>query len=229
MSHILNPDQLKQQPTPAAELPKPDYQEQLKQDFYLIIDSLESINAIQKEYMKRRWLDQVLWMETRSGKMRNWHRRLRVAMIVASSLVPLVTIIDTNCNSTAQQIIKLVTVGLSVIVTVGATLDEFFSFGDRWYSYRKAVELLKSHGWQFLELTGLYREYDDHAEAFPVFSEQIESIIQRDVELYVTEGMRQKEQQPKPSPAQTSNKVQASNRLSAPTMPNPQTNATSHE
>ena len=50
---------------------------------------------------------------------------------------------------------------------------------------------MKSQGWQFLELSGAYREYEDRAEAFPVFADQIESIIQRDVELYVTEGIRQ--------------------------------------
>jgi hypothetical protein len=174
-----------------------DYNEQLKQDFYPMIDSLDDLSYIQKEYLKRRWLDQVLWMETRSGIMRNWHRRLRIGMIVASSMVPVVAIVDAQCNSTVQQILKLMTVGLSVVVTVGATLDEFFSFGDRWYSYRKAVELLKSQGWQFLELSGFYREYESHGEAFSVFSDQIESVIQRDVELYVTEGIRQKEQQQK--------------------------------
>lgn len=142
-------------------------------------------------------------MENRSGQMRTWHRRIRVGMIVASSLVPFVTVIDAQCHSATQQILKLLTVGLSVVVTVGATLDEFFSFGDRWYSYRKAVELMKSQGWQFLELSGAYREYEDQSEAFPVFVDQIESIIQRDVELYVTEGIRQKEQQ-KPDQVQAS-------------------------
>ena len=76
-------------------------------------------------------------------------------------------------------------------------------FGDRWYSDRKAVELMKSQGWQFLELSGAYREYEDRSEVFPVFADQIESIIQRDVELYVTEGIRQKEQQ-KPDQVQAS-------------------------
>ena len=180
-----------------------EYGEQLKQDFYVLIDALDDIDHIKKEYMKRRWLDQVLWMENRSGQMWTWHRRLRVGMIVASSLVPFVTVIDAQCHSMTQQILKLLTVGLSVVVTVGATLDEFFSFGDRWYSYRKAVELMKSQEWQFLELSGAYREYEDRAEAFPVFADQIESIIQRDVELYVTEGIRQKEQQ-KPDQVQAS-------------------------
>ena len=186
-----------------AESQQLDYGEQLKQDFYVLIDALDDIDHIKKEYMKRRWLDQVLWMENRSGQMRTWHRRLRVSMIVASSLVPFITVIDAQCHSATQQILKLLTVGLSVVVTVGATLDEFFSFGDRWYSYRKAVELMKSQGWQFLELSGAYREYEDRSEAFPVFADQIESIIQRDVELYVTEGIRQKEQQ-KPDQVQAS-------------------------
>jgi Protein of unknown function (DUF4231) len=184
---------------------KLDYNEQLKQDFYRIIHSLDDISEIQKDYLKQRWLEQVLWMENRAGQMRSWHRRLRIAMIVASSLVPFVVAIDSHGNGITQQLLKLTIVGLSVVVTVGATVDEFFGFGERWYNYRKAVELLKSQGWQFLELSGTYREYEDHAEAFPVFADQIESIIQRDVEVYVTQGMQQKEQQQKPDKTQPSN------------------------
>jgi Protein of unknown function (DUF4231) len=182
-----------------------NYNDQLKQDFYRIIDALEDLTSLQKDYLKQRWLGQVLWMENRSGQMRHWHRRLRVAMIVASSLVPFVVAIDARCSSTVQQVLKLIIVGLSVVVTVGATLDEFFGFGERWYNYRKAVELLKSQGWQFLELSGPYREYADHGEAFPVFTDQIESIIQRDVEVYVTQGLQQKVQQQKTDKPQSPN------------------------
>jgi Protein of unknown function (DUF4231) len=201
---------LNESPEKLGQPPKLSYNDQLKQDFYRIIDALDDITSIQKEYLKQRWLGQVLWMENRSGQMRNWHRRLRVAMIVASSLVPFIVAIDANCNSRLQQVLKLIIVGLSVVVTVGATLDEFFGFGERWYNYRKAVELLKSQGWQFLELSGTYREYIDHAEAFPVFTDQIESIIQRDVEVYVTQGMQQKEQQQKPDKLQSSNSTSQS-------------------
>jgi type III secretory pathway component EscS len=190
-------------PEKLFQTPNLSYDDQLKQDFYRIIDALDDITRIQKDYLKQRWLGQVLWMEDRSGEMRNWHRRLRMGMIVGSSLVPLVIAIDSHCNSTLQQVLKLIIVGLSVLVTVSATVDEFFGFGERWYNYRKAVELLKSQGWQFLELSGTYREYIDHAEAFPVFTDQIESIIQRDVEVYVTQGMQQKEQQQKPDKQQS--------------------------
>jgi type III secretory pathway component EscS len=192
-------------PEKLFQTPNLSYDDQLKQDFYRIIDALDDITRIQKDYLKQRWLGQVLWMEDRSGEMRNWHRRLRMGMIVGSSLVPLVIAIDSHCNSTLQQVLKLIIVGLSVLVTVSATVDEFFGFGERWYNYRKAVELLKSQGWQFLELSGTYREYIDHAEAFPVFTDQIESIIQRDVEVYVTQGIQQKEQQQKTDKRQSDN------------------------
>lgn len=204
MSEALQQSLLESQ---TLEPKKLEYNEQLKQDFYRIIHSLDDISEIQKDYLKQRWLEQVLWMENRAGQMRSWHRQLRIAMIVASSLVPFVVAIDARENGMVQQLLKLMIVGLSVVVTVGATVDEFFGFGERWYNYRKAVELLKSQGWQFLELSGTYREYEDHGEAFPVFADQIEGIIQRDVEVYVTQGMQQKEQQQKPDKMQSSNSV----------------------
>jgi hypothetical protein len=91
-----------------------------------------------------------------------------------------------------QKVVKLLTVALSAIVTSSAAIDEFFGFSDRWYSYRRSVELLKSQGWQFFQLSGAYQEYKSHEMAFPVFAERIEAIIQRDVEVYVTEGKARK-------------------------------------
>lgn len=85
---------------------------------------------------------------------------------------------------------------LSQIVAILAAVDQFFKFGDRWRHYRRTAEALKSHGWQFFELGGAYALYSKsggHAAAFPVFTAQVEEMIQSDVEGFVSQIAVQKQ------------------------------------
>ncbi len=79
---------------------------------------------------------------------------------------------------------------LSQLVAICAAIDQFFKYGDRWRHYRRSVELLKSDGWQFFQLTGPYAIYarkGGHEEAFALFANQVESIIRSDVEGYINQ------------------------------------------
>jgi Protein of unknown function (DUF4231) len=128
-------------------------------------------------------------MEGRATQMRNWHRRLRITAIVAGALVPILVTLNFNQDQAADRWWKVSTVMLSGVVVVSAAVEEFCQFGSRWYSYRRSAELLKSQGWQFLQLSGMYRQYGAHDAALPMFTEQVEGVIQRDVEVYVTEAL----------------------------------------
>ena len=55
------------------------------------------------------------------------------------------------------------------------------------------MEALKSQGWQFFELAGAYSRYDTHADAFPRFAARIETLLEQDVERYVTQVAKEKE------------------------------------
>jgi hypothetical protein len=90
--------------------------------------------------------------------------------------------------------LKGATIVLSGIVAVSSAVEEFFHYGERWYNYRRSAESLKAQGWQFFQLSGHYRPYKSHEEAFVVFADQVEEIIQRDVEVYVTQVAREKKQ-----------------------------------
>jgi Protein of unknown function (DUF4231) len=166
------------------------YNQKLNQDFQSLIDGLE-LDDLQKSYLKSRWLDQVLWIENRAVNMRNWYRRLRVGSIVASALVPLMLMgANFSRDEKINNWIKAATAAVSAGVTVAVAVEELNQFGDKWYRYRRSAELLKSHGWQFLERTGIYRKYESHQAAFADFTEQIETIIQRDVEVYIEDGLQ---------------------------------------
>jgi hypothetical protein len=167
-----------------------DYKRKLQQDFSSLIDELH-LDSVHKSYLKSRWLDQVLWVESRAAHMRDWYRRLRIGSIVASALVPLLLMyVSFNKDERFNNLVKITTAAISASVTVAVAIEELNQFGDKWYRYRRSAELLKSQGWQFIELSGTYRKYVTHQDAFEYFSDQIEMIIQRDVEVYVEDGLQ---------------------------------------
>ncbi|MBD1842976.1 DUF4231 domain-containing protein [Cyanobacteria bacterium FACHB-63] len=89
-----------------------------------MIDSLE-IKDLQKDYLRSRWLDQVLWMEGQAASMRNWHRRLRLTTIIVSGFVPI--IISTNFNQENKQPsdwVQVTSTGLSAVVTISSAVWE---------------------------------------------------------------------------------------------------------
>uniref|UniRef100_A0A832M3U6 DUF4231 domain-containing protein n=1 Tax=Oscillatoriales cyanobacterium SpSt-402 TaxID=2282168 RepID=A0A832M3U6_9CYAN len=177
-------------------MPKNDaYREYLKQEFGQLVDSLE-LQERQKYYLKSRWLDQVLWMETRADRARNFYYRLRLTTIVGGVIIPaLVSLNFTGTeNQQVKQAIAISTFALSQVVAVSAAVEQFFNYGERWRHYRRSVETLKTQGWQFFELGGIYEPFANHEQAFNEFAGNVESIIQRDVEVYSTQVVQVKKE-----------------------------------
>lgn len=164
---------------------KDDYAEFLKKDFGQLFETL-NLNERQSYFLRSRWLEQVLWMERKAAVCRDRHQTLRLTSIILGVIVPILLGVETQSNDT-NLLIKRVAMGLSGVVVVTSAVEEFFNYGERWYHYRRTVESLKAHGWQYFELTGNYQDYADHQQAFPEFVGQIEDIIHRDVEVNVTQ------------------------------------------
>jgi hypothetical protein len=169
------------------------YQESLKQDSQGMIDTLK-LQDLQKSFLIKRWLNQVMWMEGRSGKARNQYYRLRLITIIGGVIVPAIITFNTNNNQLKQAAVFL-TFGLSQAVAISAALEEFFHYGERWRYYRRTSESLKTQGWQFFQLSGPYVNYTNHKQAFRLFASQVEDIIQRDVEIYATQVVQDKKQE----------------------------------
>ncbi len=165
------------------------YVEFLKKDFGELFDTL-NIHDRQKHFLRSRWLDQIIWMEKKASVCRSRHHGLRLTSLVLGVIVPILLGVETTNNST-NLALKRVAMTLSGVVVVASSIEEFFNYGERWYHYRRTVETLKAHGWQYIQLTGAYQSFDDHAEAFTPFADQIEDIIHRDVEVNVIQVNKQ--------------------------------------
>jgi hypothetical protein len=60
---------------------KNEYREYIKQEMSELIDQL-GITDLQKRFMKSRWLDQLLWLEGRADKSRDYFYKLRLITII---------------------------------------------------------------------------------------------------------------------------------------------------
>lgn len=167
---------------------KDPYREFLKQDFSELFDKLE-LGDIQRHFLRSRWLDQVMWMEKKASTCRDRHYQLRLTAIILGVIVPVMVGLDVG-GGPREEVKKYLTIGLSAIVATSAAIEEFFHYGERWNHYRRTVESLKTQGWQFSQLSGPYAKFQSHKTAFGNFAEQVEQVIQRDVEIYVTQLVR---------------------------------------
>jgi hypothetical protein len=231
-----SPDPSGPTPTPASPQRRASG-DRTRQKYNRLIDSpeLQNLTFLEKEFLRQRWLDQMIWFSDKASLYRDRHYRIRIVTVIGSILVPAMISLGSVCtgafflqlpettavspgvaptypvesgtpappSSTPAASVSLVWsrfflftgLGLSQIVAILAGVDQFFKFGDRWRHYRSTAELLKTHGWQFLELSGPYESYasnGDHKAAFPVFANQVEEIIQSDVDGYVTQIATQK-------------------------------------
>ena len=164
---------------------KRSYADILRDDFNTLFESLK-LQDLQRHFFLSCFLYQVILMEKKFSQCQQRYYRLRLTAIVLGVIVPVLVGIEFR-NDSLNQVKKFVTIGLSTVVAASAAVEEFFHYGERWNHYRRTVESLKTQGWQFSQLTGPYQDFDSHEAAFYSFADQVEDIIQRDVEVYVTQ------------------------------------------
>ena len=167
------------------------YREFLKQDLGGLIDAL-ALSDLQKHSLRSRWLDQVLWMEGRADHARNRYYLFRLTTIILGVIIPV--LVGLNIEGPIGAILRYGIVVLGLLVAITASLEEFFRYGERWRHYRQTVEWLKIEGWRFFQLSDPYRKNEAHAKAYPVFADRIEDILRRDVNVYISEIVRPREE-----------------------------------
>ncbi|MBD2413481.1 hypothetical protein FACHB389_30265 [Nostoc calcicola FACHB-389] len=177
---------------------KDSYQEFLKEDFNKLFAGMQ-LGDVQRHFLRSRWLDQVLWMEGKANFSRDRYYFWRLTTIIGGVILPALITLNINTTSAETKLQKNFLIGstfvISQLVAISAAIEEFFHYGERWRHYRRTVESLKTQGWQFSQLTGPYRNYTSHEQAFNLFAGQVEDIIQRDVEVYATQVVQDKKEE----------------------------------
>jgi hypothetical protein len=158
-------------------------QEHMRAEMDKLIASLD-LPELNKEFMRARWLELVIWMDRKAKESVWWYRRLRLATIIGGVIVP--ALVSLNVGSDMQGLVQTLTFIVSLVVALSAAVEEFFRYGERWRHYRQMTESLKSEGWQFLQLSGAYAN-QSHIAAYPAFAARVEQLSREEVESYITQ------------------------------------------
>jgi hypothetical protein len=167
------------------------YVDMLVEDFNSLIDTLD-VDDIQKHFLRSRWLDQVSWMESKAMSAQRWYYTLRLTTVIGGVIVP--ALVSLNIDGEAAVWLRWLVIVISLLVAVSTAVEEFLRYGNRWRHYRQTVETLKSEGWQFFQLAGTYRRYQNHTQAYARFAGRVEEISQQDVDVYISEVVEEKKE-----------------------------------
>lgn len=131
-------------------------------------------------YVKSRFENQVEWYDTKSIHNQKVYKNLQWAIIICSSITPLLIALDFGFSE--YVLLKWLSVATAVIVGIAAVSQRSFKYYDNWINYRTNCESLKKE--KYLHDTGVgdYAEITDK-DAF--FVERIESLISKENTIWI--------------------------------------------
>jgi len=163
------------------------YRAWLNEELGATIESKElGLSNLQKNYLRSRWLEQVLRMEYEVSRALKRHRALRVLTAIGSIIILMLVSLRIDEQKLVQwdTVVRYLTVFFSLLVAACIGIEHLFNYGERQRHFEHKLERLKTEGWRFFQLSGHYRHYETHSEAFPAFANQVEDLSQREVEVY---------------------------------------------
>jgi hypothetical protein len=137
------------------------------------------------EYLKNRVDNQIIWFDRKSIKNKKWFTRLKLIETVLALIIPFLTGFFTS-----EAYFLKISVGLfGVIISACLSINSLYKLQDNWIHYRTINELLKQEKYLFITKSGPYKEDN----AFTIFAERIESIMNRDNADWLAYTKSQKE------------------------------------
>jgi hypothetical protein len=157
---------------------------------------LETVDLapFKREVLRQRWLDQVTWMSRQARRARRRYLAIRLPVVFGGVATPGLIAILLSAGGNAQtflpgvstEAVRIVAFFVSLLTAGLAAYEEALRFGDRWRHYRRTAELLKTLGWQYLTLSGVFKRFRTHDDAFAAFTERVEDVLNDDVEGYLS-------------------------------------------
>ncbi len=147
------------------------------------VDSGKHLDSSQELYLQSRWTEMVMWWHSRAEGARWKYMLLRAVVIVGGVFIPVLSTFAMlpNWHETAT----IATAAVGSVVAAAAAWEGVANYGEVWREKRRAAELLKVEGWQFLQLSGKYQSDGDLKLAFPRFTNEVESMIANEVGQYL--------------------------------------------
>ena len=171
------------------------YRAWLSEDLGALIESKDlSLSNLQKGYVRSRWLQQVLRLDYELQRALKKYQILRLATALGCLLILMLVSVGFEGQRLGawSNAVRYLTIFLALFVSASVVVEHLFNYGQRWRETEHNLERLQTEGWRFLQLGGHYRHYENHAEAFAAFVNQVEELSQREVEVYSARVLRER-------------------------------------
>ena len=157
-----------------------------------IIDEIDLEKSYDKSILKFRFLNEISYYEKKRDHTKKYYDGFRFIVTTGSILLPAILSMGQMDPNKLPKNFDMISYWaswtISLMVTASNGFLQLFSLDKSFFSYSMVVEQLKTEGWQFFGLSGKYEDYENHQEAYKVFSKSIESIKRKQVEQEFSNG-----------------------------------------
>ena len=142
----------------------------------------DELGPLQIEFMKARWLHQIIYWDQRSRDARWKYFSLRLILVLGGVSIPV--LISLGAQASAERSLTVAAAVISAAVAAAAAWEGVANYGQIWLEKRRAAELLKVEGWLFLQRADKYAG-QDYTTTFAIFAGEVERLIAKEVGEYV--------------------------------------------
>lgn len=196
------------------------YRSWLGEDLGALIESKDlSLSHLQKGYIRSRWLQQILRLEYESQRTLKKYQVLRLGTALGCLVILMFVSLDFEAQRLGSwaNVVRYTTILCTLLVSGCVVVEHLFNYGQRWRETEQDLERLQTEGWRFLQLSGHYRYYDNHGEAFPAFVNQVEELSQREVEVYSSRVLHERRKGGEVAEADSPKKLETPSEMAGPT------------
>jgi len=143
-----------------------------------------------RSFMEKRWIGMVMWWDQRSRDARWKYFTLRAVVVLGGVAIPVLSTLSLLTDWHTSMAVATAVVG--AFVAAAAAWDGIANYGETWREKRRAAELLKVEGWQFIQLCGKYEPENitlgparNYEIAYARFAAEVEQMVAKEVGVYL--------------------------------------------
>jgi hypothetical protein len=171
------------------------YRAWLSEDLGALVESKDlTLSHLQKGYVRSRWLQQVLRLDYELQRALKRYQILRLTTALGCLFILMLVSFgfEEGRWGAWSNGVRYLTILSTLLVAASVVVEHLFNYGERRRDTEQHLERLQTEGWRFLQLSGHYRHYENHAQAFAAFVNQVEELSQREVEVYSSRVMHER-------------------------------------
>ncbi len=132
------------------------------------------------KYLSERYQDQIKWYSDKATHFKRLYQMFQWSVVILSAIVPVLILV-------VPEEIQYITVGISVLLTIGTSGLKTFKFQENWIDYRTISESLKKE--KYFYDAGL-DDYSNCEDRMSTFVERVESLISRENSMWIMTHMK---------------------------------------